>query len=234
MIEMLDDILSKLLPKSVVKILDALDELDERGLLELPDELRRLRARNPPPSEVAEPVEEREQVSNEVLQTISAPGIYVVFGKYADAILLRLATLASAGKPIYVIKGDFPFPKAEVKVDRVVYLITEEGEDSAESKTLLFDASQSLKKKEREAYAWLFQLLARKDNHIFIKEGRHFVDIADAIFIGEPSLLAERRKTSLQNIFKEVKFRFLALPEGERENYVYMITPSLEGMYRIT
>jgi len=230
---MLDDILSKLLPKSVVKILDALDELDERGLLELPDELRRLRARNPPPSEVTEPVEERERVSDEVLQAISPSGIYIVFGKYADAILLRLATLASAGKPIYTIKGNFPFPKAEVKVDRVVYLVTEEGEDSAEGKVLLYDAAQPLKKKEREAYAWLFQLLARKDNHIFIKEGRHFVDIADAIFVGEPSLLAEKRKTALQNIFREVKFRFLALPEGERENYVYMITPSLEGMYRI-
>jgi len=230
---MLDDILSKLLPKSVVKILDALDELDERGLLELPDELRRLRARNPPPSEVTEPVEERERVSDEVLQAISPSGIYIVFGKYADAILLRLATLASAGKPIYTIKGNFPFPKAEVKVDRIVYLVTEEGEDSAEGKVLLYDAAQPLKKKEREAYAWLFQLLARKDNHIFIKEGRHFVDIADAIFVGEPSLLAEKRKTALQNIFREVKFRFLALPEGERENYVYMITPSLEGMYRI-
>jgi len=230
---MLDDILSKLLPKSVVKILDALDELDERGLLELPDELRRLRARNPPPSEITEPVEERERVSDEVLQAISPSGIYIVFGKYADAILLRLATLASAGKPIYTIKGNFPFPKAEVKVDRVVYLVTEEGEDSAEGKVLLYDAAQPLKKKEREAYAWLFQLLARKDNHIFIKEGRHFVDIADAIFVGEPSLLAEKRKTALQNIFREVKFRFLALPEGERENYVYMITPSLEGMYRI-
>ncbi|MCD6209794.1 MAG: hypothetical protein J7J01_02665 [Methanophagales archaeon] len=230
---MLDDILSKLLPKSVVKILDALDELDERGLLELPDELRRLRARNPPPSEITEPVEERERVSDEVLQAISPSGIYIVFGKYADAILLRLATLASAGKPIYTIKGNFPFPKAEVKVDRIVYLVTEEGEDSAEGKVLLYDAAQPLKKKEREAYAWLFQLLARKDNHIFIKEGRHFVDIADAIFVGEPSLLAEKRKTALQNIFREVKFRFLALPEGERENYVYMITPSLEGMYRI-